>query len=151
MKAFGINERLALQPVSHETADLIQDNGVAGCERIRIDRSTAEALREALGSWLSADMPLPEDEERVVVMLGDGDPPTVIFAVSAAAWDYCKDGKCHTFNLSSVGWPVQVMIAGGATREQIIADVQRGIESIGGSFERGMPDNDLGIKEPTRQ
>ena len=138
--------------VDGDAPDTVQiQNGGLNPKVMSFNREDAEKLREALGSWLSAGMPLPKDEDKVAVMLGDGDPPTVIFAISAAAWDYCKDGKCHTFNLSSVGWPVQVMIAGGQTREQIIADVQRGIESIGGSFERGMPERDLGIKEPTRQ
>jgi hypothetical protein len=120
---------------------------------IFLDRDDALNLRDALTAWLMAgEPPAKDNENKVAVLEGDGDPPSIIFAMSQAAWDYIKDGKTHTFDLTRAGFPMQVLIAGGPTRASVLEDIKRAILAKGGSFDDGTrPDRDLGIQEPTKQ
>jgi hypothetical protein len=42
---------------------------------------------------------------------GDG-APVVLLGIPAAAWEYMKDGKTHTFDLTRVGIPVKLVLYG---------------------------------------
>lgn len=129
----------------------IQQGGEAATTH-HFNREDAKKLRDALNMWLIAGEPAANDKEnKVAVMLSDGDPVNVIFAMSKAAWEYISDGKTHTFDLTGVGIPINVMIAGGPTRAGILDDIERGIVIQGGTFERGGADHNLSIKEPTKQ
>lgn len=130
----------------NETSVLVQRKGMKGQT---FDRSEARDLRSALGIWLAAGEPPAGKEDKVAVMIGDTRPPTVILAMSQASWDYCKDGRTHTFDLTKAGLPFQIIIAGGATREGIIADIETAMDQSGGVLDRGpKADRDLGIDTP---
>lgn len=68
------------------------------------------------------------DKKNQVVFLAaateDG-TPLVALGVSKAAWEYMKDGKTHTFDLTRAGIPVQIVLFGGDTPESILADLKQ--------------------------
>jgi hypothetical protein len=62
------------------------------------------------------------DREQQVVFAvapeGQGDgSPILLFGISEAAWNYMKDGKTHTFDLTKAGLPLKIIIYGAATHE----------------------------------
>jgi hypothetical protein len=46
--------------------------------------------------------------------------PIIMFAIPTAAWEYMKDGKTHTFDLSKAGLPVRVVLFGGGDSESLM-------------------------------
>jgi hypothetical protein len=66
-----------------------------------------------------ADSKTKHPDEQVVFFMSE-DRSLVLLGVPEKAWDYMADGKTHTFNLQSVGFPVQIMLYGGPTRAHII-------------------------------
>lgn len=57
-------------------------------------------------------------EQKVVFGLspdGQGDGvPLLLLGIPQAAWDYMRDGKTHTFDLTKVGLPVKLVLFGAA-------------------------------------
>lgn len=53
-------------------------------------------------------------EEKIVFAVGPSasGKPVLLFGIPKAAWDYMKDGKTHTFDLTSLGIPVQMIMYG---------------------------------------
>lgn len=157
MNRVQIDAATAFEPTDRKTVVLRQDDGTGIDETVELDVASAMAVRDSLNAWLfTGYAPDPEKEDKVAVMLGDsqdGEPPVVILAMGQAAWDYIKDGKCHQFDLRPVGLCLRMMIAGGATRGQVISDIARGIDMAGGEFEapEGALDRELGIKPPVAQ
>lgn len=98
----------------------------------------------------------PEDQ-RVTVAIGeplDGvqQVPTVILGMPQGAWDFMADGLTHTFDLTKVGVPVQVIIFRGKDG----LDVKGKLFDANAFLKDGATDADgnlqnLGIKEPTKQ
>ncbi len=96
-------------------------------------------------------------DNKVAVALangGPGQPPTIILGVPTAAWEYMQDGKTHTFDLSSAGIPVQIMMFGAADREGVMDLLEKASQMISGrplenKPKPGEPLRDLGIKDPT--
>jgi hypothetical protein len=43
----------------------------------------------------------------------------VVLGVPTAAWEYMKDGKTHTFDLTKLGLPIRIIMCGGADLETI--------------------------------
>lgn len=44
---------------------------------------------------------------------GDG-VPLVLLGIPAGAWEYMREGKTHTFDLTKVGLPIKIMLYGAA-------------------------------------
>lgn len=69
----------------------------------------------------------------------------VVLQVPPGGWEYMKDGTCHTFDLTSLGIPVKLMLAGCKDR----ADGVRVIEEANRA--RGLATlhdrRDFGIKD----
>jgi hypothetical protein len=58
---------------------------------------------------------------------GQGDGiPALILGVPTGAWGYMADGKTHTFDLTSVGLPIKLVLFGGETH----ASVKRTLEAL---------------------
>ena len=60
-------------------------------------------------------------EEKVVFGVspegcGDG-VPLVLLGIPAGAWEYMKDGKTHTFDLTKIGLPIKLVIYGAETHD----------------------------------
>jgi len=70
----------------------------------------------------------PVKEEQVVFVLGSpdrpGGPPTLIFGIPEAAWNYMQDGLCHDFDFSAIGVPLQALIFRGKDHDDIMRQIQ---------------------------
>lgn len=67
----------------------------------------------------------------------DDGSPVAIIGIPEAAWRYMADGKTHTFDLRSLGFPVQIMLFGAR-------DHRHALDMLGqGAEERGSPITDL--------
>lgn len=92
---------------------------------------------------------MKEPDSKVLVALGEGaEKPVVILGIPAGAWDYMRGGLSHTFDLTSVGIPIQIIMFRGES----YADVISTIENV--AKETRMPVGglrDLGIQRETEQ
>lgn len=50
---------------------------------------------------------------------GDG-VPVLLLGVPTAAWEYIRDGKTNTFDLTKVGVPIKLVIFGGADNAAVM-------------------------------
>jgi hypothetical protein len=76
-------------------------------------------------------------EEKIIFALapptdkpGGNGNPVLMLGIPKGAWDYMKDGMCHTFDLTKIGLPVQLVVFGGNTHESTLADLHRAIGQI---------------------
>ena len=75
--------------------------------------------------------------------------PLVTLGVSKAAWEYMKDGKSHTFDLTAAGIPLRLIMFGGETKAGMIESLRAQGEAWGLTVNDGPP-LDFGIKnKPT--
>lgn len=91
-----------------------------------------------------------DKEHKCIFALGvspDGTKPTIILGVPKAAWDYMKDGKTHTFDFTQAGLPIQVIMFGAETQEEILELINQASKLP--QFEQDL-EKDFGIKEPTK-
>lgn len=44
---------------------------------------------------------------------GDG-VPLILLGIPAGAWEYMREGKTHTFDLTKIGLPIKIMLYGAA-------------------------------------
>lgn len=60
-------------------------------------------------------------DEKIVFALSPSDVgPILTLGIPKAAWEYMKDGKTHTFDLTSLGIPVKLMLFGAESHEGAI-------------------------------
>ncbi len=68
-------------------------------------------------------------EERIVFAIsldGQGDGvPILILGVPAGAWEFIKDGKTNTFDLTSIGVPLKLMVFGAATHAEAMKVLEK--------------------------
>ncbi|WP_242137335.1 hypothetical protein [Sphingomonas sp. TREG-RG-20F-R18-01] len=76
----------------------------------------------------------------------DGSPIAII-GVTAAAADYMSDGKTHTFDLTSLGFPVKIMLFGAPTHRAALDMIGQGSEEAGLPIQ-DLRDADSSIKPP---
>lgn len=50
--------------------------------------------------------------------IGDG-VPLVMLGIPEGAWEYMKDGKTHTFDLTKAGVPVKLILFGGKDHAEV--------------------------------
>jgi hypothetical protein len=55
----------------------------------------------------------------------------LLLGIPAGAWEYMKDGKTNQFDLSSVGVPIQVIVYGGATHDEVKGAIDKHNASVG--------------------
>lgn len=55
----------------------------------------------------------------------------ILLGVSAAAWEYMKDGKTHTFDLTKLGLPIRIIMFGGRDQTMIRAQVDAHNQRLG--------------------
>ena len=61
------------------------------------------------------------DKDQKCVFAITEDKQTVLLGIPIAAWEYMKDGKTHTFDLTSLGIPVKIILFGGLDQASIRA------------------------------
>lgn len=73
-------------------------------------------------------------EEQIVfaVSPGNGDGvPLVLLGIPKGAWEYMRDGKTHTFDLTGVGLPIKLVMFGGANHAEVMKVVTSDMASAG--------------------
>jgi hypothetical protein len=61
-------------------------------------------------------------EDKIVFALSPSDVgPILTLGIPQGAWDYMKDGKTHTFDLTSLGVPVKLMLFGASSHDAALA------------------------------
>lgn len=66
-----------------------------------------------------------------VSMEGQGDDvPLVILGIPGGAWHYMRDGKTHTFGLTSIGVPVKLMLFGAVSYADALDTLKKWNESL---------------------
>lgn len=88
-------------------------------------------------------------DKKIVFAVAPGatekDPVTCLLGLPTAAWEYIKDGKTHTLDLTKVlGIPLQIILYGGATHEECLAVIHRH-NSVNGIVSTDRRNEDFGI------
>jgi hypothetical protein len=60
-----------------------------------------------------------------------GGVPLVLLGVPSAAWDYMKDGKTHTFDLTAIGVPLKLIMFGAKDRDEAVRLLEEGNKRAG--------------------
>lgn len=78
-------------------------------------------------------MPKREINNEAVFLsaVDDDGVPILAVGLSAAAWDYIKDGKTHNIDCVKLGIPLRLMIFGGDTRESILKKLREDAKDYG--------------------
>jgi hypothetical protein len=63
----------------------------------------------------------PHDDGQVDVLLG----------MPTAAWEYMKDGKTHTFDLTKLGLPIRLILYGAPDHATALGYIQKHNKSLG--------------------
>lgn len=61
----------------------------------------------------------------------DGKGPVITLGVTEKAWDYMRDGLTHTFDLSSIGIPIRIIIMRGADHDSIMREIEGAMKAAG--------------------
>lgn len=86
-------------------------------------------------------------KENTIFLLGkDEDGAVLSVGMTDAAWDYCKDGKTHTFDLTKLGIPLKLMIFGGRDKPAIMADIKEQAKAWGLEVKDETAGDNFGIK-----
>lgn len=78
-------------------------------------------------------MTIPPDANQVVFLAAeqaDG-KPLVVLGISKDAWEYMKDGKTHSFDLTNAGIPLQLVMFGGGDKASITRDLKESAKAWG--------------------
>ena len=75
--------------------------------------------------------PLPREKVVFAVAPRADGGLDVLLGVSAASWEYMKDGKTHTFDLTKLGLPIRIMMFGSADHQKALDVIQAHNASIG--------------------
>lgn len=92
-------------------------------------------------------------EEKIVFALAPirGESvPVLLLGIPAGAWDHMKDGKTHTFDLTSIGMPVKLMLYGARDHAEAMSLIEQAAEQSGVALMNKM-NTDFSIKEATKQ
>ena len=104
-----------------------------------------------MGEQKRKDQNMSRDiEEKVVFGLSSDDKgtPFVILAIPPGAWEYMKDGKTQTFDLSSVGVPIKIMMFGAGSHDDAMKLLTESFHAAGKPvFDERQ--KDFGIKSET--
>ena len=80
---------------------------------------------------------------------GQGDGiPILMLGISQKAWEYMKDGKTHTFDLTSIGVPIKLVLFGASSRAAVVKLLEEAC-AASGSGVLHMPRVDFSIKPKT--
>ena len=83
----------------------------------------------------------------VVAPAPAGEAPTVMLGITPDAWEYMKDGRTHTFDLTKVGAPIKIILFGEKSDEEIEKTV-REVAAAKGINIIDRRNEDHGIKKP---
>lgn len=71
-------------------------------------------------------------EEKIVFCAAStNDGPVLMVGLPEGAWEYMKDGKTHTLDLSAIGWPVKLMLYGGKDHAACLKVIEDAAKAAG--------------------
>lgn len=73
-------------------------------------------------------------EEKIVFGVAptnDGKPPAILLGIPKGAWDYMKDGLTHTFDLTSIGLPIRLIIFRGKDHTSVMQTIEGSMKDAG--------------------
>ena len=73
----------------------------------------------------------------------------VLLGVPLAAWEYMKDGKTHTFDLTKLGLPIRILLYGGPDQATVRAVVDEHNKSLGVTEVQDRRGEDFSIPDTT--
>lgn len=92
------------------------------------------------------------DEKVMFAVAPRGDGGTdVLLGVPTSAWEYMKDGKTHTFDLTKLGLPIRIIMCGGRDQRQIRDWIDRHNKSLGIDVTENRMDDDFSIRPIPRE
>jgi hypothetical protein len=77
---------------------------------------------------------LDRDGKIVFAVLPDGQgdgAPVVILGIPKGAWEYMKDGKTHTFDLTSIGLPIKLILFGADDHASAMKAIDGSLQAQG--------------------
>ena len=72
----------------------------------------------------------------------------VLLGVPTAAWEYMKDGKTHTFDLTKLGLPIRILMYGGLDQGTVRRWIDEHNRSLGIVGTRERLNDDFSIEGP---
>jgi hypothetical protein len=75
------------------------------------------------------------DEKRMVFAVAPPNPPhenspMVLLGIPEGAWEYMKDGKTHTFDLTKVGIPIKIMLYGAKDQTEAMSFIHEQLTGV---------------------
>ncbi len=76
-------------------------------------------------------------DDKVVFAVGkDADGvPMVVLGITNGAWNYMRDGKTHTFDLTKAGLRVRLMIYGGMSHRDVMEPLNKHLAGLNQPYE----------------
>lgn len=92
---------------------------------------------------------MSEIDKKIVFAVAPGatdkDPVTCLLGMPTAAWDYIKDGKTHTLDLTNVlGIPLHIILYGGKDHKECLQVIHQH-NSVHGIISKDERTKDFGI------
>ncbi|WP_288959800.1 hypothetical protein [uncultured Sulfitobacter sp.] len=73
----------------------------------------------------------PEEKAVFGIAATEAGQPIAIIGIPEGAWDHMKEGKTHTFDLTALGFPVQIMLFGAKDHQDAMQLLTQGAEAAG--------------------
>lgn len=72
-------------------------------------------------------------DERIVFGVSPRDEggADLLLGIPRGAWEYCKDGKTHTLDLSSIGIPIRLMLYGAESHDAAVRVIEEHNKKLG--------------------
>lgn len=71
----------------------------------------------------------------------------VLLGVPTAAWEYMKDGKTHTFDLTKLGLPIRILLYGGPDQVTVRTAIDAHNKALGVTVQ-DRSDEDFSVGPP---
>jgi len=71
------------------------------------------------------------DEKCVFCIANSAVGPVLTIGVPQAAWEYMKDGKTHNFDLTSIGFPIKLILFGAESHDAAMRTLEQAAKQQG--------------------
>lgn len=90
-------------------------------------------LLKKLQAKKDAQMAKRSIEEKIVFSIADTDAegPVLMLGVPKGAWEYMQNGNFHHFDLTAVGFPIKLMVYGGANHDACLKVIEDAAKASG--------------------
>lgn len=90
-------------------------------------------------------------DEKIVFAVSPTEQGTdILLGIPTAAWEYMKDGKTHTFDLTKLGLPIRLIVYGGPDQLTVLGYIEAHNKALGNTI-ADMRDRDFGIGDKPKR